>query len=89
MIGGRQHQDVIYTSTKAPAVKEQLNQLDVLFQIIESIRKKMIILDPNYSDDDWFDQLDEKVFSVKLFYILQLVERSREGIRSNCNCFKK
>ena len=25
----------------------------------------MITLDPNYNDGDWFDQLDEKVFSIK------------------------
>ena len=56
---------MLYSSTNTSAFKEQLNQLDDLFQIIESIQKEMITLDPSYNDDDWFEQLDEKVFSVK------------------------
>ena len=56
---------VLYSSTNASAVQEQLNQLDDLFQIIESIQKEMITLDPSYNDDDWVDQLDGKLFSIK------------------------
>ena len=57
--------EILFCSIYASAVEEQLNQLDDLFQIIESIQKEMVTLDPNYNDDDWFDQLDEKVFSIK------------------------
>ena len=56
--------DMLYSSTNVSAVKEQLNYLDDIFQIIESIQKEIILLDPNYNDDDWFDRLDEKVFSI-------------------------
>ena len=56
---------VLYSSTNASAVQEQLNQLDDLFQIIESIQEEMITLDPSYNDDDWVDQLDGKLFSIK------------------------
>ena len=58
-------EEILFSSINASAVEEQLNQLDDLFQIIESIQKEMVTLDPNYNDDDWFDQLDEKVFSIK------------------------
>ena len=57
--------EILYSSTNAFAIKEQLNRLDDIFQIIGSIQKEMIILDPNYNDGDWFYQLDEKVFSIK------------------------
>ena len=57
--------EILFSSTNAFAIKEQLNRLDDLFQIIGSIQKEMIILDPNYNDGDWFYQLDEKVFSIK------------------------
>ena len=50
--------ETLYYRTNASAVKEQLNQLDDLSRIIESIQKEMITLEPNYNDDDWFDKLD-------------------------------
>ena len=42
----------------------------------------MITLDPNYNDGDWFDQLDEKVFSIKykIHGWLRDVERESEEI---------
>ena len=58
--------EMLYFSTDVSAVKEQLNQVDDLLQIIESIYKHIITLDPNYNDGDWFDKLDKKVFSIKL-----------------------
>ena len=74
--------EMLYSSTNASAVKEQLNQLDDLFQIIESIQKEMITLEPNYNDDDWFDRLDEKVFSIKhkIHGWLKDVEKESEAI---------
>ena len=58
--------EMLYFSTDVSAVKEQLNQIDDLLQIIESIQKHIITLDPNYNDGGWFDKLDKKVFSIKL-----------------------
>ena len=74
--------EMLYPSINASAVKEQLNQVDDLFQIIESIQKKMITLEPNYNDDDWFDKLDEKVFSIKhkIHGWLKDVEKESEAI---------
>ena len=73
---------MLYSSTNASAVKEQLNQLDDLLQITESIQKEMITWDPNYNDDGWFDQLDEKVFSIKykIHGWLKDVEKESEAI---------
>ena len=72
--------EILYSSTNASA--EQLNQLDDLFQKIESIQKEMITLDTNYNDDGWFDQLDEKVFSIKykIHGWLKDVEKESEAI---------
>ena len=61
---------VLYSSTNASAVQEQLNQLDDLFQIIESIQKEMITLDPSYNDDDWVDQLDGNYFLSNIKYMV-------------------
>ena len=50
----------------------------ILFKIIEDTHKEMIALDEAiYSDDQWFDKLDEKAFSIK-HKALQLPEGSRE-----------
>ena len=62
---------VLYSSTNASAVQEQLNQLDDLFQIIESIQKEMITLDPSYNDDDWVDQLDGNYFLSNIKYMVR------------------
>ena len=51
----------------------------ILFKIIEDTQKEMIALDEAiYSDDQWFDKLDEKAFSIKQ-EALQLPEGSRQG----------
>lgn len=51
----------------------------ILFKITEDTQKEMIALDEAiYSDDQWFDKLDEKAFSIK-HKALQLPEGSRQG----------
>ena len=48
------------------ALREELSQVDDLFKIKEGTQKEMIALDQAlYSDDQWFDELDEKKFAIK------------------------
>ena len=55
----------------------------ISFKIIADTQKEMIALDEAiYSDDHWFDKLDEKAFSIN-HKALQLPERSREGSRKH------
>ena len=52
----------------------------ILFKIIEDTQKEMIALDEAiYSDDQWFDKLDKKAFSIK-HKALQLPEGRRENL---------
>ena len=46
-------------------VKEQLAQLSDIFKLIEDINQEMIELDDNYTEELWFTDIDEKVFSFK------------------------
>ena len=60
------------------AVREELSQLDDLFKIIED-NEKMIALDEAIqSDDQWFDELDEKTFAIKHKVYSSLKEAERE-----------
>ena len=46
-------------------VKEQLAQLSDISKLIEDINQEMIELDDNYTEELWFTDIDEKVFSFK------------------------
>ena len=48
-------------------MSQELNQLDDLFKLVEGISKRLKAVDDEVNaDDQWFEQLDEKVFSFKL-----------------------
>ena len=48
-------------------MSQELNQLDDLFKLVEGISKRLKPVDDEVkADDQWFEQLDEKVFSFKL-----------------------
>ena len=48
-------------------MSQELNQLDDLFKLVEGISKRLKAADDKVNaDDQWFEQLDEKVFSFKL-----------------------
>ena len=48
-------------------MSQELNQLDDLFKLVEGISKRLKAADDEVNaDDQWFEQLDEKVFSFKL-----------------------
>ena len=46
-------------------MKEELTQLNDIFKLIEDIKQEMIELDDNYTEESWFTDIDEKVFSFK------------------------
>ena len=48
-------------------MSQELNQLDDLFKLVKGISKRLKAVDDEVNaDDQWFEQLDEKVFSFKL-----------------------
>ena len=74
------------------AVREELSELDDLFKIIEDTQREMIALDEAiYSDDQWFDELDEKTFAIKLkvYSWLKEPERGLDDAESRMSSFKK
>ena len=74
------------------AVREELSELDDLFKIIEDTQREMIALDEAiYSDDQWFDELDEKTFAIKLkvYSWLKEAERGLDDAESRMSSSKK
>ena len=74
------------------AVREVLSQLDDLFKIIEDTQKEMIALDEAiYSDDQWFDELNEKTFTIKhkVYSWLKEAERELDDAESKRPSFKE
>ena len=45
--------------------KEELAQLIDMFKLIEDVNQEMTELDDNYTEQLWFSDIDEKVFSLK------------------------
>ena len=57
---------MLYSVRNLTAVQEELNQIDDLFKLLEGIFEWMKSVDDEVNgDDNWFEQLDEKVFSCK------------------------
>ena len=56
---------LLYSHQNDVIVKEQLAQLSDIFKLIEDINQEMIELDDNYTEELWFTDIDEKVFSFK------------------------
>ena len=74
------------------AVREVLSQLDDLFKIIEDTQKEMIALDEAiYSDNQWFDELNEKTFTIKhkVYNWLKEAERELDDAESKRPSFKE
>ena len=74
------------------AVREVLSQLDDLFKIIEDTQKEMIALDEAiYSDDQWFDELNENTFTIKhkVYSWLKEAERELDDAESKRPSFKE
>ena len=56
--------DLLYSHQNV-TVKKELAQLSEIFKLIEDINQEMIELDDNYTEELWFTDIDEKVFSFK------------------------
>ena len=57
--------DVLLYSHQNVTVKKELAQLSEIFKLIEDINQEMIELDDNCTEELWFTDIDEKVFSFK------------------------
>ena len=55
----------LYTHENDITVKEELQQLNDKFKLIDEINQEMIELDDNYMEDMWFSDIDDKVFALK------------------------
>ena len=56
---------LLYTHENDVTVKEELQQLNDVFKLIDEINQEMIELDDNYTEDMWFSDIDDKVFAFK------------------------
>ena len=56
---------LLYSHQNDVTVKKELAQLSEIFKLIEDINQEMIELDDNYTEELWFTDIDEKVFSFK------------------------
>ena len=56
---------LLYSHKNDVTVKEELAQLSDTFKLIEDINQEMIELDDKYTEELWFTDIDEKVFSFK------------------------
>ena len=56
---------LLYSRQNDVTVKEELAQLNDIFKLIEGINQEMIELDDDYTEELWFTDIDEKVFSFK------------------------
>ena len=57
--------DLLYSYQNATTVKEELAQLNDIYKLIVEINDEMTEIDVNYSEELWFAEIDEKVFSFK------------------------
>ena len=56
---------LLYSHQNDVTVNEELAQLSEIFKLLEDINQEMIKLDDDYTEELWFTDIDEKVFSFK------------------------
>lgn len=56
---------LLYSFKNIDMVRDILSQVNDVFKMLLEINQKMINLDPNYTDEEWFEEIDEKVFTFK------------------------
>ena len=81
---------LLYSHQNGVTVKKQLAQLSDIFKLIEDINQEMIELDDNYTEELWFTDIDEKVFSFKHKIHNSLregdeMQRTEKKSRSSCS----
>ena len=57
--------DLMYSYQNATTVKEELAQLNDIYKLIVEINDEMTEIDVNYSEELWFADIDQKLFSFK------------------------
>ena len=55
--------DLMYSYQNSITVKEELAQLNYMFKMLVDIHEEFEQIDKEYTDDIWFDDIDQKVFS--------------------------
>ena len=53
---------LLYTHKTDVTMKEELQQLNDVFKLIDEINQEMIELDENHTENMWFSDIDDKVF---------------------------
>ena len=56
---------LLYSHQNNVTVKEELAQLSDIFKLIEDINQEMLELDDEHTEELWFTDIDEKLFSFK------------------------
>ena len=56
---------LLYTHENDVTVKEELQQLNGVFKLIDNIKQETIELDDNYTEYIWFSDINDKVFAFK------------------------
>ena len=72
--------DLMYSYQNSITVKEEQAQLNDMFKILMDIHEEFEKIDKDYTDDIWFDDIDQKVFSFK-YKMLTGWKKRRKNIR--------
>ena len=75
---------LLYSYENSLTVREELTQLNYMFKLAVDIHKEMEMLDNNYSDEIWFDDLDQRVFTFKHKVHNWLKESEHKAEKKSC-----
>ena len=70
--------DLMYSYQNSITVKEELVQLNDMFKMVVGIHEEFEHIDKEYTDNIWFDNIDQKVFSFKHKVYNWLKEEEKE-----------
>ena len=76
---------LLYSFQNGIAVKEELQQLNDMFKMLVEIHEELENIDDQYTDELWFEHIDQKVFSFKhkVHNLLREVEKQDKSGRSS------
>ena len=57
--------DLMYSFQNGIAIKEELQQLNDMFKMLVEIHEELENIDDQYTEELWFEDIDQKVFSFK------------------------
>ena len=57
--------DLMYSYQNSITVKEELAQLNYMLKMLVDIHEEFEQIDKDYTNNIWFDNIDQKVFSFK------------------------